>query len=275
VNAPLALALMFLMGVGPVIAWRRATAASLWRNFAWPMGTGIACGAAVFAAGARNYYAVVAFSFAAFALATVWIEFWRGMRVRQAMMGEAPWTALSRLIGKNRRRYGGYVVHVGTAMVFIGVVASSVFKLELQKSLKVGESAELGGYTLRYDGLKQASDAHLDRLMAKVAVFEGTGPTARQVGELEPEKRYYKKPKQPTTEVSIWSTLGEDLYVVLGSFDAPTQTGVFQIYINPLISWMWIGGAVMALGTGICMWPSYAERVVAVEARAAAEVAGS
>src|SRR5262249_34078129 len=132
VNAPLAVALVFLMGVGPVIAWRRATLASLWRTCLGPALSGIACGVLVFVAGARNFYAVVAFSIATFALTVVASEFWRGMRVRQAMMREPPWTALSRLIGKNRRRYGGYVIHVGVAMVFIGVVASSVFKVEAQ-----------------------------------------------------------------------------------------------------------------------------------------------
>lgn len=267
VNAPLGIALVFLMGVGPVIAWRKATAKSLRRSFAAPMGTGVVVGALAFVLGARNFYAVLAFSVAAFALATVWTEFWRGMRVRQAMLAEKPWTALSHLIGKNRRRYGGYVVHVGVVMVFIGIVASSVFKLELQRSMQVGDSASLGGYTVRYDGVEIENDAHVERTYARMSVFEGTGPGAEKVGEVYPEKRFYKKPKQPTTEVSIWSTLGEDLYVVLGSYDPASQLAVFQVFVNPMISWMWIGGVVIALGTVICMWPSYAERAVAVTTR--------
>ncbi|MBM4242241.1 MAG: heme lyase CcmF/NrfE family subunit [Deltaproteobacteria bacterium] len=267
VNAPLGVALVFLMGVGPVIAWRKATATSLWRSFAAPMGTGVAIGAIAFALGARNFYAVLAFSVAAFALATVWIEFWRGMRVRQAMMGEKAWTALSRLIGKNRRRYGGYVVHVGIVMIFIGIVASSVFKLEVQRSMKIGESLAIGGYTVRYDGIHQESDDHVDSTYALVSVLEGEGAAAVRVGEVRPEKRFYKKPKQPTTEVSIWSTLRDDLYVVLGSYDPPSQLAVFQVFVNPMIAWMWIGGVVLALGTGICMWPSYSERSVTAQAR--------
>jgi cytochrome c-type biogenesis protein CcmF len=267
VNAPLGIALMFLMGVGPVIAWRKASARSLWRSFATPMGAGLVIGALSFAVGAHNFYAVLAFSVAGFALATVAIEFWRGMRARQAMLGEKPWTALSHLIGKNRRRYGGYIVHVGVTMVFIGIVASSVFKLELQKSMKIGDSASLGGYTIRYDGIESKSDPHMDRTYARVSIFDGEGPNAKRVGEVTPEKRFYKKPKQPTTEVSIWSTLGADLYVVLGSYDPQSQLAVFQVYVNPLIGWMWIGGFVLALGTGVCMWPSYSERAVAVSAR--------
>jgi cytochrome c-type biogenesis protein CcmF len=267
VNAPLGIALMFLMGVGPVIAWRKASAKSLWRSFATPMGSGLVIGALSFVIGAHNFYAVLAFSVAGFALSTVAIEFWRGMRVRQTMLGEKPWIALSHLIGKNRRRYGGYIVHVGVTMVFIGIVASAVFKLELQRSMKIGDSASLGGYTVRYDAIENASDAHVDRTFAHVSVFNGEGPNAVRVGEVLPEKRFYKKPKQPTTEVSIWSTLGADLYVVLGSYDPQSQLAVFQVYVNPLIGWMWIGGFILALGTAVCMWPSYTERAVVVSAR--------
>ncbi|MEW6272935.1 MAG: heme lyase CcmF/NrfE family subunit [Thermodesulfobacteriota bacterium] len=267
VNAPLGIALVFLMGVGPVIAWRKATAKSLWRSFAAPLGTGVLVGAIAFALGVRNFYAVLAFSVAAFALATVWIEFWRGMRVRQSMLGEKPWTALSRLIGKNRRRYGGYIVHVGVVMIFVGIVASSVFKLELQRPMQIGESATLGGYTVRYEGIEVEDDEHVERTFARVSVWDGEGQGATRLGEVYPEKRFYKKPKQPTTEVSIWSTLGADLYVVLGSYDPPTKLAVFQVFVNPMIAWMWIGGVVLALGTGVCMWPSYAERAVPVTSR--------
>ncbi len=267
VNAPLGIALIFLMGVGPVIAWRKATLRSLWRSFATPVGTGIVVGAVSFVLGARNFYAVVAFSVAAFALATVWIEFWRGMRVRQAMLGEPPWTALSHLIGKNRRRYGGYIVHVGVVMIFVGIVASSVFKLELQRSMQIGDSVTLGGYTVRYEGIEVEDDPHVERTFARVSVWEGEGPDAKRIGEVYPEKRFYKKPKQPTTEVSIWSTLGEDLYVVLGSYDPESRLAVFQVFVNPMIAWMWIGGVVLAIGTGVCMWPSYAEREATARVR--------
>jgi cytochrome c-type biogenesis protein CcmF len=270
VNAPLALALMFLMGVGPVIAWRRASWKSLQRGFLWPVSIGLVAGASSLVLAGGNYYSVLAFSFAAFALTTVWVEFWRGMRVRQAMLGERPWTALSRLIGKNQRRYGGYIVHVGTAMVFIGIVASSIFKLEVQKSLEPGEMVAIGDYTIRYDGVHIEDNAHVARTLAEVSVFRSRGDELVPQGHVEPEKRFYKKPKQPTTEVSIWSTLGADLYVVLGSYDPETKSAVFQVFLNPLIAWMWIGGLVMTIGTAVCMWPTYAERTAVAHARDAA-----
>jgi cytochrome c-type biogenesis protein CcmF len=261
VNAPLALVLVFLMGVGPVIAWRRATWTSLRRNFAFPLGFGVLAGAVSFLLGIRNFYAVVGFSVATFALATVWIEFWRGATVRRAMTGENFFTALSHLIGKNRRRYGGYIIHVGVVMIFVGIVASSVFKVEVQQSLQVGQSLEVAGYTLRYDGIEVEDDDHVAITRAKVSVLDG----GELLGTVLPEKRFYKKPQQPTTEVSIRSTLGADLYVVLGSYEPKSKLAVFQAYLNPMVAWMWIGGVVLTLGTAVCMWPAPAERLAARE----------
>ena len=268
VNAPLALALVFLMGVGPVIAWRRATWSSLRRSFGISASAGVAVGLIAMVVGAGNFYAIVAFSIATFALMTVLVEFWRGARVRHAVLGEAFPVALSRLIGKNRRRYGGYVVHVGLVMVFVGIVASSIFKLEIQKSLLPGESLELGGYTLTYEGVKNGDTDHVLWTAATVAI----SADGRALGAVYPEKRFYKKPEQPTTEVAIRSTFGEDLYVVLASYELKTGAAIFQVFLNPLIAWMWIGGLVMTIGAGICMWPSFAERRVESTADAAERV---
>src|SRR5216683_1986607 len=130
VNAPLGVLLLFLTGVGPVIAWRRASAKSLKRNFSVPLLSGFAAGVLFFMFGYHNYYAVVVFSLAGFVLGTIVSEFYRGARARQAMLHEGSVRALSRLVGKNPRRYGGYVVHIGVVLVFIGVAGSSFFKVE-------------------------------------------------------------------------------------------------------------------------------------------------
>src|SRR5262245_33194606 len=154
VNAPLGLALLFLMGVGPVIAWRRATWAHLKRSFLWQATVGLAAGAAC-AVLAPNYWAVVSFSLIAFVLATIVAEFWRGVRARQAMVGESAPVALGRLVAKNRRRYGGYIIHLGVVMIFIAITGTSVFRQEKQVTLNQGEQVEIGGYTLRYNGLEE------------------------------------------------------------------------------------------------------------------------
>src|SRR5262249_46828196 len=256
VNAPLGLALLFLAGVGPVIAWRRASPRNLRRAFAAPVAAGLAAAVGLTLAGMPPGYAWTTFVLGVFVLGTVAQEFWRGVRARQAMLHESAPRALSRLVGKNRRRYGGYLVHVGGVAIFVGVAASSAFRLEGQQALKAGEEMNAGKFRLRFERIATADDPHMSRASAIVSVWRGD----RQIATLEPEKRFYKKPQQPTTEVSMRSTLTEDLYLVLGSYDPPSGLVTIQAYVNPLVAWLWIGGFIMGLGTLVTMWPSAAER---------------
>ena len=254
VNAPLGLILLFLMGVGPVIAWRRATLRNLQRNFLAPVALGAVGGFILLLGGMGNYYAVVSFSLCLFVLTTIVMEFYRGLRARQAMVGETALRALGHLIAKNRRRYGGYIVHVGVVMIFLAITGTSAFKQEKQITVRPGESFPMGGYTLRYDGLQQSETPHLASLTATVAVLDA----GRQIDTLRPEKRFYKKPEQPTTEVAIRSTLGADLYLVLGSYDDASKAATIQAYVNPLVGFLGWGGIVLALGTVVTIWPSRA-----------------
>jgi cytochrome c-type biogenesis protein CcmF len=254
VNAPLGLLLLFLTGVGPVIAWRRASGRNLQRNVLVPFTIGLCGGIALFLGGMRHYYALISFSLCFFVLATVFMEFFRGVRARQAMMAEAPHIALARLIGKNRRRYGGYIVHIGIVMMFLAFTGTSAFKQERQITVSPGNSFELGGYTLRYEGVKTEDTPHIAYLLATVAVLED----GELVETLHPEKRFYKKPEQPTTEVAIRSTLGADLYLVLGGYDQDTKMATIQAYVNPLVGFLWYGGLVLAFGTFVTIWPARA-----------------
>jgi cytochrome c-type biogenesis protein CcmF len=256
VNAPLGVALLFLMGVGPVIAWRRASPRNLRRAFTGPVLAGVVAAGALVAAGVPLGWAHATFALGAFVLGTVVQEFWRGVRARQAMLHESAPHALGRLVNKNRRRYGGYIIHVGVVAVFVGVAASSAFRVEVTQTLKPGETMQAGPFTLRYEKITSAEDAHMSRLAAEVSVWRGD----RQITTLSPEKRFYKKPQQPTTEVAMRPTLTEDLYLVLGSYDPPSGVATIQAFVNPLVSWLWIGGVIMALGTALTMWPSAAER---------------
>jgi cytochrome c-type biogenesis protein CcmF len=267
VNGPLGVLLLFLTGVGPVIAWRRASVKSLRRNFTIPVLTGLLASVLFFALGYRNYYAIVVLSLAGFVLGTIVSEFSRGTRARQTMLHESTTQALGRLVGKNPRRYGGYVVHIGVVLIAIGVAGSSFFKIEKQISLKAGESFAVGRYTLTYNGMKNSEDAHLASQAAVVEVFVN----GQQIDTMYPEKRLYKKQNQPTTEVAIRPTLREDLYVVLGSYDAPSGLATLQVFINPLLSWLWVGGLTLVLGTCITMMPNPAERQAFALARASAE----
>jgi cytochrome c-type biogenesis protein CcmF len=256
VNAPLGLALLFMTGVGPVIAWRRASARNLRRSFATPLGVGFVTGIVLFAFGVRHYYAIVCFSLAGFVLTTIVLEFYRGTRARQALMGEPPATALARLVNKNRRRYGGYVVHVGVVMAFIGVAASSAFRIEEQRTMRAGESIEVGGFNLTYKGIRNTDTPHMASMLAEIEVARG----GRVIATMFPEKRIYKRQQQPTTEVALRTTWREDLYLVLGSYDDPSGQMTLQVFVNPLVVWIWLGGIMMVLGTVIVMMPTAAEQ---------------
>ena len=256
VNTPLGLALLFMTGVGPVIAWRRASARNLRRSFTTPVAAGFLAGVVLFAAGVRHYYAVVCFSLSAFVLATIVLEFYRGTRARQALMGEPPATALAHLVNKNRRRYGGYIIHVGTVMAFIGIAASAAFRVEDQRTMRAGDSAEVEGFTLTYKGLRQTDSPHMASMLAEIEVARG----GRVIATMFPEKRFYKRQQQPTTEVAMRTTLLEDLYLVLGSYDDQSGLMTLQIFINPLVAWLWIGGIVMVLGTVVSVMPTAAEQ---------------
>ncbi|MBI1829857.1 MAG: heme lyase CcmF/NrfE family subunit [Deltaproteobacteria bacterium] len=252
VNAPLGLILLFLTGVGPVIAWRRASASSLKRSFLWPTVLGVGGGFAMILAGIGHYYAVLSFSICIFVGATIAAEFYRGVRARQAMIGENVFAALAHLMGKNRRRYGGYVVHIGIVMMYLAITGTSAFRVEQLNTVSPGESFDVGNYKLRYDKVEAWENEHAAHMAANIAVLKD----GKQIDTLKPEKRFYKKPEQPTTEVAIRSTFGTDLYLVLGSYDDATKKATIQAYINPLVGFLGWGGIVLAIGTFITIWPA-------------------
>ena len=269
VNGPLGVMLLFLTGIGPIIAWRRASWSSLGRQFTIPLVVGLALGGLLFVLGYRNYYAVVIFSLAGFVLTGILAEFSRGTRARQVMLHESPPQALGRLIGKNPRRYGGYIVHIGVVLIFFGV-AGALFTIEKQITVSAEQSFEVGRYTLLYTGITEREDAHIAAQVATVRVLVD----GQQIDTMYPEKRFYKKQNQPTTEVDIRPTLVEDLYLVLGSYDEPSGLATFQVFINPLVSWIWIGGLILILGTCVIMAPNPAERQAFALARTPADIRG-
>ena len=256
VNAPLALALICLMGIGPLIAWRRSSLDTLAKTFAAPLFFGLVSSIGALFAGLHEWYALVAFSLAAFVLGTVIVEFRRGVSARQHMVSERPARALMNLIGKNNRRYGGYIIHVGVVLAFVGIVGSSFFKTEVKKSIKPGGSFEVGPYELVFLGLKHDETPHLESARAEVEVLRNGNPLAM----MRPGKLFYKRLQQPATSVAIRSTPVSDLYVVLAGIDDSSGLVTFQVFLTPLVFWLWAGGVIMAFGTVIVMWPNVRER---------------
>ena len=260
VNIPLGLALLLLTGIGPLIAWRRASVPNLRRQFAVPATTGGFMALVLLVAGMRDFYAVVAMGLGAFVAATIVQEFARGTGARRRQYGEAYPLAFARLIARNRRRYGGYIVHAGIVILFVAF-AGMAFKTETEATLRPGESASLRspyGYTYTFTNLGLSQYDALNRQITAAAVE--VRRDGRKIGLLNPEKRQHvdafgRPTYQPSTEPGIMSLLREDLYVVMGGVVNGTEQAVFRFTINPLVWWVWYGGMIIALGGLIVMWP--------------------
>jgi cytochrome c-type biogenesis protein CcmF len=260
---PIALALVTLAGICPVIAWRRASALKLMEKIQVPFWALLGAALALLVAGVRDVYAIVSFSLAVFVIATTVMEFFWGARSRQKVTGQGFGSALGTLVDRNKRRYGGFVVHLGFILILIGVTGSSAFKQEGTASLKRGESFSVGRYTLRFDDMISRDSPNADFMGARLAIFDG----GRPVGTLVPGQNFYKAGQNPSTEVAIHYTLREDLYTILTGFDPQEGRATLKAYLNPLINWIWIGGAVLILGAWFAMLPDLRDRRREAEAQ--------
>lgn len=254
VNIPIFLTLLALTGIGPLIAWRRASWPSLRRAFVWPGVTLFATFAAFAGFGLGGPYTWMSLSLSAFVVATVVQEFWRGARGRAASSGESFGLALVNLTRRNKRRYGGYVVHVGIVLMAIGITGSGVFQREAEATLRPGETVDIGGYRMQFEGLDMFAARGVDVVSASLVAFDGDRARFRMV----PQRHFHPRQDNPTTEVAIWSGLRHDLYVVLAGWNNDESgLATFKIYLNPLVKWIWIGGFVLLLGTLICLIPDH------------------
>ncbi len=249
VNTPFGLALLALTGLCPLIAWRKTTLKNLRRNFFLPFVVSVVGGAVFFLMGIRQVYPLLFFTVSVFVVASIVIEFYRGSRARKEMAGGGILGALWTVINRNKRRYGGYVVHLGIVMIFVGITGNA-FKLEKQATVSEGESFNIKNYTLRYDSLARYPTANKEVVVASLSMFNAGSKTA----VLTPEKNLHRGQDQPTTEVAIHSNFKEDLYVILAGYEGNTAT--FKVLVTPLVIWIWIGGAIMALGTIFAMFPN-------------------
>jgi len=250
VNVPIFLLLLALTGIGPLIAWRRASWPSLRRAFVWPSIAGSGTMVVLLVMRVGGPYALMCMGLSAFVVGTVVQEFWRGMRARASANNESWHQALVGLTLRNKRRYGGYIIHVGIVLMAVGITGSSVFQSEVEATLRPGETVDIGTYRLQYEELNHFQTSGVDVSSASLVAFDGDDPRFRLV----PQRHFHPGQENPTTEVAIWSSLRHDLYIVLAGWDAQ-QTATFKAYLNPLVKWIWIGLAVLALGTILAMFP--------------------
>jgi cytochrome c-type biogenesis protein CcmF len=251
INVPIGLILLFLTGAGPFFAWRKTSVASLRRAFFWPSVIGMVVCFGLIIGGMRNLYSIMALSLGAFVIATIAVEFIKGARVRGGSTGENFLLALSNLIMKNKRRYGGYIVHFGVVLIFIGIAGSAFNKQESQQ-LTRGQEMSIGSYTLKMMDYRKGDEGNYAYGKVVLQAYK----SGKYIATLTPERRQFKTAnQQTTTTVALYSTPKEDLYVIFtGTSNDGTKFEVMA-YVNPLVFWVWIGTVVLVLGTIVTLLP--------------------
>ena len=249
---PIGLILLFLTGVGPLLAWRKSTVINLRDQFLWPVVSAVVVSGVLVGLGVRVWSSGLCFGLSAFVVGTLTQEFIRGANVRRGMTGTDLLTAMIGLVSRNKRRYGGYIVHLGIVLMCLGF-AGQGFSKDVQLLLKPGEEATVGDYKLHLDAIRVTDDGQKQMVTAHVTLSDTKGTA---LGQMHPAKWFYRKHEQePTTEVAIRRAITEDLYIVMPAFEIEDQTASVEVHINPLVNWVWMGFGVMAIGTGIALLP--------------------
>jgi cytochrome c-type biogenesis protein CcmF len=249
------LPLLLLMGIGPLVAWRRSSLRQLGRTFLWPAAVAVVVGIVLLALGAGSSIpGLVAYTFSAFVIASIVLEFARGTQARRALSNDSWPRAFAQLVARNRRRYGGYVVHAAVVLLAIGIAGSSAFGTTREQRLRPGETMAIDGYTLTYRGLTSAQTANASE---RRAVLDLGG---RASGTLQSGKNFYPVEQSTSNEVGIRTNWlrGEDLFVIADQIDAD-GTVYFKVLVKPLVNLIWLAGFVFVLGSLITLWPDARE----------------
>jgi cytochrome c-type biogenesis protein CcmF len=253
-TSPLWLGLLLLMGIAPLSAYASSTWKTIGRAVWKPAAVSAIIPIALVATGMTNYGAVLGYWIAGFVAIVTLYEYWRGAQARHRRHGENIFLAFWRLAGRNRRRYGGYMIHLGVVLMAFGIIGIEVFQTETQATLARGEQLTLGRYVMTYDALSQF-DTPDQRNVARAVV--SVYKDGRLVDELYPRKDFYYASQQPMTIPGVRSTLEDDFYVLLVGWEPIAQEGAtFKVYHNPLVNFVWLGGLVFIIGTMIAAWPN-------------------
>jgi cytochrome c-type biogenesis protein CcmF len=256
VNIPIFLLIVILMGIGPILAWKRSSITLIRKNLLIPFISALLIVGFLFAIGVEGWMSLISLASATFVFFIIFLEFVRAVIARGQVTGESPLRSFFMLFVKNRQRYGGYIAHIGVIFVVIGFTAAGSYSTDIQRSLVKGETVSIGGYSLEYRGLGEYTYDNKSSVYAEFLVNNGN----QTLGVMRPEKVFYLNGNQPTTEVALVSTYKEDLYLMLNGWIEETGKAVVQVKIFPLISWVWFGGYVIVLGTFISLWPERRRR---------------
>lgn len=272
---PLGLALLFLMGVGPMLPWGSADQKVLRSQVMIPAAIGLAVAAACAAAGFRGLMPLSAFGLGGFAAATTLRELFLPARQRMAEQKEDLMTAVFRSATRARRRFGGYVVHLGIICIVVAIAASSAYKIHSTGTLKPGEALALGDYSVRFDGLTSGREPHREWLAANITVLGPNGAEVPRHGTEAPRMNYYERSTDPIGSPMVSSMVFRDVYVSLLAFETKTGTASFNAWVFPLVGWIWYSIPILVLGTLIALWPQRKERTAADSAPEPAVAQGS
>jgi len=252
VSVPIGVLLLFLMGVGPALPWRRTTAEKMKRTFLLPAVVGLAAGLLGFMLGSRSVWPLVTFTFAGFVMATVVEEFRKGVTARRRIAGVSAPVALAQILTRNNRRYGGYIVHSGIVVIIVALALSGAYRFEREVTLQRGELMQLGDYGVLFDELYAEEQEHRFVVGGTFSIFHRGEP----VGTMHPSLKYYPNSQQPIGTPDVRSTLKEDLYLTLMAFDQEDgRHATIRAIVNPAVPWLWIGGMIVALGAILAVMP--------------------
>ncbi len=251
---PIGLMLLLLTGIGPLLAWRKSAMSNMVHQFLWPTLTGVVALVLVMALGMHFWAAGLCFALCGFVTGTIAQEFWRGSGVRQRATGTDRFTAMVGLFARSRRRYAGYIVHLGIVLIFFGF-AGNGYKLEEQINLEPGQQVAIGAYVVHFDALKVTDDGQKQMITGHTSVTKN----GESIGGMYPARWFFRnREDEPTTEVAIRRGFADDLYIVLAGYELETQRATFEVTVNPLVNWVWFGFGIMAIGTVLSLLPERA-----------------
>lgn len=255
VNVPLFLALVFLMGVGPTVAWRHTSLRHIVRAFVSPFVGALIVSTALVWAGITDFYPVLSYGICFFVLMTIWGELQRGARVQSSITKANPWSVqtLTAMVMRHRVKYGAHLIHFGVVVMTIAITASMAHKIEREFTLAPGERFSVGRFALELEEFHEEKQPNYDALQAHVAVYSTA--TGKRIETLAPELRFYTKNKETTTEVALRMGQREDLYLILAGVDETGSKASMKVFINPLQVWLWYGAIIMVLGGVIVAIP--------------------
>ena len=252
VTVPLFLVLVFLMGVGPMIAWRRASWDNLRRNFLWPGAVALAVGFGLFVWKVKEFLPLLGFTLLAFVVLTMVYDTALALRARKRIAGEGIGRALVTLARRNQRRYGGLIVHLGVVLIILGIAGSMTYSIEKEATLALKQELSIGNYRIQFEGLNGSRQPTHFRVEGAFRVLHNGSDD----GILTPALKFFPTQQSPIGRAVHQSSWSEDIYLILSGFsEIDRNQATLKALVRPLVIWMWIGGFVIAFGTLICIWP--------------------